>query len=434
MRNKLIYLVSLLFVFSCQFDQPYEDEGSMVAPDKVNVTGVTNINGGAIITYDKLTGDDVIGVRASYQYNADDKVNEVFASAVSDTIIIKGFADTLQTNISLVAVNSNGIESEPNVVSITPKTPPVELAAASAKLIATIGGIKLQMTNLPDTYISAILEYRNDSTDWEYHDDIYRTKDSIISVKYLGITSAKQSFRVKVVDEFNNLAYSSPKDLKPTSIEDGIYDIEGNHYSIIAIGSQLWLGENLKCTKYNDGTPIANVTEDDEWNSLETAAYCWQDNNVELYKKYGALYNWFVVDPASNGGKQIAPEGTHIPTDKEWMELERALGMSEEHIPQQGWNRGTNQASQLATANAPWKGGKLKSDPALGSSGFEAYPIGRRSPFKGLERFNQCTFWWSADELGTSAWVRGMFYSNNRLNREPQDKKWGFSIRCILDD
>ncbi|TKG89410.1 DUF4959 domain-containing protein [Puteibacter caeruleilacunae] len=436
MRNKFIYLIaSLLVAFGCNNVQEWNDGGSLTPPEKVSVLEIENINGGARIIYDKLQGEDVIGVKASYQYSKDGEVNEVFASAFSDTLEVSGFPDTLARAVTLVAVNASGIESDPNVITITPETPPVELAASSVVMKNTIGGIKLIMSNIIGKYLSVTLEYReNEEAAWEYHDDILRTTDEEISVKFLNIESKEQSFRVKIVDEYNNEAISTTEILKPSSISDGIYDIEGNHYTIIAIGSQLWLGENLRVTQYNDGTPIDNVTENEEWNSLETPAYCWQNNNEAMYKEYGAFYNWFVVDPASNGGKNIAPEGTHIPSDEEWKQLELALGMSEEAIHESGWERGTNQASQLADDEANWKGGNLKSDPALGSSGFDAYPIGRRSPFGGLERFNQCTFWWTSDELGTSAWVRGMFYSNNRLDREPQDKKWGYSIRCILDD
>ena len=434
MRNNIIYLVLLIFVVGCIDDQKWADAGSTVPPEKVSVLEIQNINGGAHIIYDQLKGEDVIGVKASFQYNVNGDINEVYASAASDTLTVRGFADTLSKSVTLVAVNSNGIESEPNEININPDTPPVKLAALSVQLKATIGGVRLLMNNLDGNYMSAILEYReNESEEWEYHDDILRTTLSDINVKFLNIESKEWYFRVRLIDEFNNEELSEVVMLKPTSIEDGIYDVEGNHYSIVAIGSQLWLGENLKVTKYRDGTDIPNVTENEVWNALEYPAYCWQNNDEANYKKYGAFYNWFVVDPESTGGKIIAPEGTHVPSDEEWKQLELFLGMQEAHLDESGWGRGTNQASQLAS-EAPWKGGKLKSDGAFASSGFDAYPVGRRSPFGGLERFNQCAFFWSTDDLGTSAWVRGMFYSNNRLNREPQDKKWGFNIRCLLDD
>jgi len=69
--------------------------------------------------------------------------------------------------------------------------------------------------------------------------------------------------------------------------------------------------ENLKTTKYKDGTPLPNVTDETEWTGLSTPAYCWYNNDYKNYGvTFGALYNWYVVDPANM--KKIAPEGWHL--------------------------------------------------------------------------------------------------------------------------
>ena len=106
-----------------------------------------------------------------------------------------------------------------------------------------------------------------------------------------------------------------------------ITDVDGNIYVTVTIGSQCWLQENLKTTKYNDMTDIPFVTGDSEWEALTTAGYCWYDNNAADYKSaYGSLYNWYSVSVTTNGGKNVCPTGWHVPVDAEWTVLANYLG------------------------------------------------------------------------------------------------------------
>ena len=75
-----------------------------------------------------------------------------------------------------------------------------------------------------------------------------------------------------------------------------VTDIEGNVYKTVKIGSQWWMAENLKTTKYTDGNPIYG--------------YSWYGNDITNKNIYGALYNWDAVE----SGK-LAPQGWHIPSD-----------------------------------------------------------------------------------------------------------------------
>jgi uncharacterized protein (TIGR02145 family) len=102
-----------------------------------------------------------------------------------------------------------------------------------------------------------------------------------------------------------------------------VTDIDGNVYKTVTIGSQNWMAENLRVTKYNDGTPIQYITDDTEWLDNALGAYCAYNNttDTDTIYKYGYLYNSYAV----NTGK-LAPEGWHIPTDEEWEELTTYLG------------------------------------------------------------------------------------------------------------
>ena len=76
-----------------------------------------------------------------------------------------------------------------------------------------------------------------------------------------------------------------------------VYDIDGNGYKSVIIGNQEWMAENLKVTRYNDGTAIPYVTNNSQWSNLSTPAYCYYDNDDVFNKAiYGALYNWYAVN------------------------------------------------------------------------------------------------------------------------------------------
>ncbi|HNY03805.1 MAG TPA: fibrobacter succinogenes major paralogous domain-containing protein, partial [Bacteroidales bacterium] len=102
-----------------------------------------------------------------------------------------------------------------------------------------------------------------------------------------------------------------------------VTDYDGNVYSVIVIGSQAWLKENLKTTHYRNGVVIPHIPGGANWASLTSGARCYYDNDSSSYDSvYGVLYNWFTVNN-SNG---LCPEGWHVPTDAEWQTLVEYLG------------------------------------------------------------------------------------------------------------
>jgi uncharacterized protein (TIGR02145 family) len=98
-------------------------------------------------------------------------------------------------------------------------------------------------------------------------------------------------------------------------------DGDGNEYDTVVIGTQVWLAENLKTTKYNNGVSIPLVTDNTQWASMSSAAFCWYDNDPTYKENYGALYNWYAVN-----AKLLCPVGWHVPTLDEWTTLISYLG------------------------------------------------------------------------------------------------------------
>jgi uncharacterized protein (TIGR02145 family) len=109
-----------------------------------------------------------------------------------------------------------------------------------------------------------------------------------------------------------------------------ITDIDGNAYKIVAIGTQVWMAENLKTTKYNDGTAIPKVTDNSSWTANTTGAYCDYDNDPINSVTYGKLYNGYVL--ASTNTKKICPTGWHMATDAEWYDLALTIDPSAQLI------------------------------------------------------------------------------------------------------
>jgi uncharacterized protein (TIGR02145 family) len=207
---------------------------------------------------------------------------------------------------------------------------------------------------------------------------------------------------------------------KKTDEPETVTDIDGNIYKTIVIGTQTWLEENLKTTKYNDGTNIPNVTDNSEWMNLITAAYCWYDNNISNKKPYGALYNWHAV----NTGK-LCPSGWHVPSFDEFQNLRDFLG-------------DTGPGGQLKEkGTGHWK---TPNTGATNSSGFTALPGGKRDPFNNNNGafifFGEAGYFWSSSQGGNPMDGKDMalFYDNAEIGPGENVKGNGYSVRCIKNN
>lgn len=201
-----------------------------------------------------------------------------------------------------------------------------------------------------------------------------------------------------------------------------VTDIDGNVYRTIRIGSQLWLADNLRVTRFNNGDPLPNVTDNAAWMALTGPAYCWYLNDDATYGTvYGALYNWFAVDGASNGDRSICPVGWHVPTADDWTTLTTTLG---------GLGAAGGKLKEAGTAHwlAPNTG-------ATNESGFTALPGGYRGYATGaFNLVRQFGHWWSSTAADQSqAWGEGLFYLDNAADHSPSMMRSGFSIRCVRD-
>jgi len=213
-------------------------------------------------------------------------------------------------------------------------------------------------------------------------------------------------------------SYGNQVSFKTTFSE--VTDADGNVYQTIKIGDQIWMQENLKTTKYNDGTPIPNGIENHAWLNLADS-YCFHSNTLNNKNKYGALYNWKAVITG-----KLCPKGWHIPNDAEWTVLVNMLG---------GENNAGGKMKEIMSDDnvSSWTAPNVG---ATNESGFSARAVGHREPTGGFSSVGKdCFFWTSTEDVAnkTWAWCRTLSNDNTTIGRFSISKASGVSVRCVKD-
>jgi len=233
----------------------------------------------------------------------------------------------------------------------------------------------------------------------------------------------------------NSVGTSYGSDEFFTTLSEGtVADIDGNIYHTVTIGTQTWMVENLKTTKYSNGESIGTTTpETKDISGESTPKYQWAYNGDESNaSKYGRLYTWFAV----NDGRNLAPTGWHVASDAEWTTLENYLIANGYNYD--GTTTGNKIAKSLA-ATTDWysysETGTIGDDLTKNNtSGFSALPGGCRYTNGTFYNISGNGTWWSSAELVTTgAWSRTLFHGCNNLLRYGYPKSYGFSVRCVRD-
>jgi uncharacterized protein (TIGR02145 family) len=219
-------------------------------------------------------------------------------------------------------------------------------------------------------------------------------------------------------------ACKKEKTIEPALETGTVTDVDGNVYKTVKIGNQWWMAENLKTKTFSDGRLILQQQNNTDWENAN-AAYCMYDNNNTAP---GYLYNHEAV--TSSGG--LAPNGWRIPTDDDWKELEKHLGMSANEADKLTW-RGTNEADKLKIEGPL---GWTESDNVWGTneSGFMALAGSCRLPngTYGYPGLFATGFWWTATEHNSAeSYYRYLDYKESRVFRSYVSNKYGMSVRCV---
>ena len=208
-----------------------------------------------------------------------------------------------------------------------------------------------------------------------------------------------------------------------------VTDVEGNIYNTVQIGTQCWMKENMRTTKYPNNSSITRGPTT-SWNSSDLGYYGCPPNtgntaeDCAAFSTLGYMYQWSAAmnSTTTEGAQGICPAGWHIPTDAQQYTLESYLAT--------GSCVAGRAASWTVDACDP-AGTKLKSG---GTSGFEGLLAGYRttaSPW--FTNRAASTYFWSSTQSSTNAWDRVLGTSDSTVYRGAHSKAYGFSVRCLKD-
>jgi uncharacterized protein (TIGR02145 family) len=213
---------------------------------------------------------------------------------------------------------------------------------------------------------------------------------------------AKTNFRVVYGNDISFTTNGYSKNIK---------DIDGNIYNTVNIGGQVWMAENLKVSKFNNGTPIPNITDDNLWRNTFQSARCNYENNISNNEIYGKLYNSFTITSNLN----VCPQGWRVPKIEDWETLLVNVRTSE------AWESNNNATNLKADSDNIFY--------------FSALKGGYRSKDGQWLNIESNGNWWSFKSENTLYQIEMDYSSNVKLTTIDNYlyRTQGLSIRCIKD-
>ena len=362
----------------------------------------------------------------------------IIANIGNNTIVFNALIDGYYDDCTIKVTDSDGNES--NTLTIPPFTvdttvqytpaPTVTFSPANGAIGVDISGNititfseavrnSINNTELTDSNIDShiTLKYNDASGSNIDFDATINTDKKVITINPTSNLPNSQAVYVAIgatlEDYADNLITAATATFTTTV---GLVDIDGNVYRTVVIGTQHWMAENLKVTKYRNGDNITHITDNSsDWASNTDGAYGYYNDNTTNSDTYGMLYNWYAVDNSSG----LCPQGWHVPTDSEFTNLKNGLG--------------SNAAAQLKEKGTVHWG--IQSTGTNNSSGFTARGAGLRdysTGYYGVIR-NYTYFWTSTTSGSTSTYRYLNASSSTTFGSANTFKRYGFSIRCLED-
>lgn len=191
-----------------------------------------------------------------------------------------------------------------------------------------------------------------------------------------------------------------------------VTDVDGNVYLTASIGDQEWMLENLRTTRFKDGTPIQLSSSSQDW-GLNISSYCWLNNDPGTDIPYGKIYNGF----AATDNHGLCPAGWRMPSYGDWYSLAIELG-----------GQDICGGKLKAMGNTYWLSNNAQ---ATNESGFTALGAGLRSGNGDFANFKLIAYWWASNGAGENVYYSNIYHYNGRMDINLADKLNGLSVRCV---
>lgn len=312
---------------------------------------------------------------------------------------------------SLVAIMHSCIKEKPLTVTTLPVSQ-ISYHSATSGVERSGGGIIFQCGVCFSTHPNPT-----------YYDSQGETDN--YSTFYLKDLKPNTIYHVRAyVGEGNSVTYGSEIEFKTLTLEPVMFnlgltygslvDIDGNTYRTINIGSQVWMAENLRATKYQDGFNIPKIEDINTWDTDSIGAYCFYQNDNTFSSTFGCLYNFYAIANEHN----LCPVGWHVSTKSEWTTLVNYLG---------GESLAGGKLKEIGTIH--WD---IPNTGANNESGFSALPGGCCYYVDGFHRLGEYGVWWNYSENTPDH--LSMSYKGSSLSQWVALKRMGYSVRCVKNN
>jgi uncharacterized protein (TIGR02145 family) len=411
---KKIYLfIALIFSFFVMYSQEYKISfAGTGTSNTVESIKVENLTKGTSLT---LSGNNVLylkssvtGIFTDIQFN--ERNIRIYPNPLIDYSNIE--IDIIkQSNVQIEIYNMSGQKVIETQGLLTPgkhtyKITGIKTGSYVVKVISDIGllsekfiSLKTKTENPTITKVSSIQTEISVINLKSTNDEITMQYNAGDRLKITGISGKYSTIITDIPSQNKTITF--------TFVE--CTDADGNDYPVVQIGTQIWMAENLKTTKFRDGTIIPHEMEKSKWKNLSSSAYCNYNNDPNLAMSFGRLYNSYCV----NDSRNIAPEGWHVPTKEEWSTLIEYVG-----------GKSVAGSKLKSTGTTIWSSTNTN---ATNEFGFSALPGGHR--WQGDFGYAQVYgVWWSVST--TFAMYSG--YDNVDTGYLPY-KTNGCSVRCVKD-
>lgn len=412
-------ILIIISIFSCEKKQP------QVVPPVITTMAISMISATTAISGGEITdegGTAIISKGVCWNTTADPTIENSKTTEIGNSLFFTNIITQLSPNTlyfaRAYATNSAGTGYGKSIAFTTLGDIPLVTQVDVNLLINTaIINVSVNPSYLSTTVIiewGPTTSYGNTTNPAQI--PVTENTSVNVSVDLSGLTpGTTYHFRTKITNELGTI---TGNDLIFTTY--AVSDIDSNFYHAVSIGTQTWMSENLKTTRYNNGDIIGTTSSPRSSISGEsTPKYQWAyDGNETNVSIYGRLYTWYAITDSRN----VCLTGWHVPTDDEWTTLTTYLG---------GESVAGGKLKETGTVH--WFSTDTE---ATNESGFTALPGGCRnsyeSSFFGIWYYS---FWWSSTSLVSgslsSSWNRDISNGGINIQRVSWPKMSGFSVRCV---